>query len=122
MSERERIFVGVLRVALRVRGAKTLKDRRQVINSIRDRMRSRYNLSFHEVGAGEDPEHQTFVVTTSGNDPKEIRSVLDRCVGMVREHPIAEQTEVSVDVFRWSPPEGDWAARMMSELSGDSDE
>lgn len=122
MIPEEKIFIGVLRVELRVSGARTLKDRRQVVNSLRDRMRSRYNLSFHEVGVGEDPQAQTFVVTTSGNDAREIRSVLDRCIGMIREHPVAEPAQIDADVFRWSVPEGDWAARMMSEIGTRGDE
>jgi uncharacterized protein YlxP (DUF503 family) len=112
----ERIFVGVLRVEVRVPGARSLKDRRQVVSSLRDRMRHRFDISFHEVGVGEDPQYQTFVVTTSGNDAQKIRSVLDQCAGMVRDHQVAEPTQVDVDVFRWQPPEGSWAERMMAEL------
>ena len=114
--EEERIFVGVLRVGLRVPGARTLKDRRQVVSSLRDRMRHRFDISFHEVGVGGDPQRQTFVVTTSGNDSQKVRSILDQCSGMVRDHPVAEPLEIDVDVFRWQPSPQDWAARMMAEL------
>lgn len=121
----ERIFIGVLRLVLRIPGARTLKDRRQVIHSLRDRIQSGRSLSFHEIDPGEDPQLRTVVVTTSGNDARAIRSVLDRCAGLVHEHPIAEASEIDIDVFRWSPSEVGWAERMMAEVGsrgGDTDE
>jgi uncharacterized protein YlxP (DUF503 family) len=111
----ERIFLGVLRVVLAVRGAQSLKDRRQGVLSVRDRMTARFDVSFHEIG-GEDHQRRTVVVTTAGNDPRVLRSVLDQCLAVVREHPVVEPAEVDLDVFRWHPEPGDWAARMMSEL------
>ena len=117
-SPEERIFLGVLRIVLAVRGAQSLKDRRQGVLSVRDRMLKRFEVSFHEIG-GEDHQRRTVVVTTAGNDPRLIRSVLDQCVAIVREHPVVEPAQVDVDVFRWQAEPEDWAARMMSELGQD---
>jgi uncharacterized protein YlxP (DUF503 family) len=111
----ERIFVGVLRAVVEVPGSVTLKDRRQGVASVRDRIARRFAVSIHEVGA-DDPVRQTLVVTTAGNDPAQVRSTLDACARMVREHPMVVPNRVDVDVFRWRPSEEDWAARMMAEL------
>ena len=110
------IHVGVLRIVLTVPGAHSLKDRRQAVLSVRDRIRHRFEVTFNEVGGGEDPQRRTIVVTTAGNDGRKIRSVLDQCVAMVHEHPVVVAAEVDVDVFRWHPSKEDWAARMMAEL------
>jgi uncharacterized protein YlxP (DUF503 family) len=114
------IYVGVLRLDLVVPGAHSLKDRRQGILSIRDRLRHHFDVTFHEIGDGGDPRRQTVVLTTAGNDARVVRSVLDRCVGAVRQHPVVEAAQVDVDVFRWHPSE-DWAARMMAELGSAAD-
>jgi uncharacterized protein YlxP (DUF503 family) len=111
----ERIFLGVLRVVLEVPGSVTLKDRRSGVSSVRDRIRRRFEVSFHEVG-GDDPHRQTVVVTTAGNDPAPIRATLDACATMVREHPVVVPLTVDIDVFRWEPSAEEWAARMMGEL------
>lgn len=119
-----RIFVGVLHLVVLVRGARSLKDRRQVLVSLRDRMRHRHDVTFNEIGDGEDPTHRVVVVTTAGNDGRLVRSILDQCAAMVREHPVAVAIQVDVDVFRWQPSSEDWASRMMAELGdpGDPDE
>ncbi|MEZ4241256.1 MAG: DUF503 domain-containing protein [Myxococcota bacterium] len=115
-----RVFVGVLQLSVLVRGARSLKDRRQVIVSLRDRLRHKFDVTFHEIGDGEEPTHRVVVLTTAGNDARLVRSVLDQCAHLVQEHPVATAVQVDVDVFRWHPPEGDWAARMMAEY-GSSD-
>jgi uncharacterized protein YlxP (DUF503 family) len=99
-----------------VQGARTLKDRRQTIVSIGDRLRHRFPVTFHEIGTGDDPTRQTVVLTTASNDPRLVRSILDQCVAMVHAHPVAVAAEVDLDVFRWHSSRESWAARMMAEL------
>lgn len=89
------------------------------VSSVRDRLRHRFDVSVHEIGTSGDPVHQTLVITTAGNDPVVIRSVLDRCVGQIHGHPTAIAASVDVDVFRWDAPEDAWASRMMEELGED---
>lgn len=119
---REKIYVGVARLAVVVSGARTLKDRRQVLSSIEDRLRHRFEVTVHAVGATEDPQLEVLVVTTAGNDGRQVRSVLDQCCRFVREHPVASASEVDVDVFRWHPSEGSWADRRMAEFGGGEEE
>lgn len=120
-ADEDRIYVGVLHLRLRVPGARTRKDRRQVISSLRDRMRSRLGVTVNEIGTGADPTFQRIVLTTAGNDGGVVRSVLDQCVGMVHGHPVAEAVQVDVDVFRWEATSDDWAQRMMNELADPGD-
>lgn len=45
------MVVGVVRVELHIHGATSLKERRAVVRSIRDRLRARHNISVAEVDA-----------------------------------------------------------------------
>lgn len=42
--------VGVLKITLLIPGSRSLKTKRQVIRSIKDRIRNKYNISIAEVG------------------------------------------------------------------------
>jgi uncharacterized protein len=44
------MYVGALRVEFALRGARSLKDKRKPLRSLRDRVRSKFNSSFAEVG------------------------------------------------------------------------
>ena len=46
------MFVGVLRFSLEIVGARSLKDKRSVVRSLKDRVQSRLRVSIAEVGAG----------------------------------------------------------------------
>lgn len=99
----DRIFVGVLRMVLTIPGARSLKDRRQAVLSVKDRVRHRFDVTFHEVDASDRPTRQVAVVTTAGNDQHVIRAALDQIVGFVRGSGKVLLGEVDVDVFRWHP-------------------
>lgn len=101
--EQERIFVGVARMVLTIPGARSLKDRRQAILSVRDRILHRFEVTFHEVDPANRPTRQIAVLTTAGNDAQLIRSVLDQVVGFTGRSGRVLVGEVDVDVFRWHP-------------------
>jgi uncharacterized protein YlxP (DUF503 family) len=61
------MFVGVLRLVLHLPGAHSLKDKRQVVRSFKDRVRARLKLSVAEVGNADRHQLATLaVVAVSG--------------------------------------------------------
>ncbi len=103
MPEHHRIYVGVLRVVVRIPGARTLKDRRRPVRSLRDRMRHRFDLAVHEIDGAEDPRLAVLAATTVGNDGGRIRAILDRAADLARSDGSLVATGIDVDVFRWHP-------------------
>ena len=101
MSGTQTIFVGVLRMALSIPGARSRKDRRQAVRSLADRMRHRFKVTVNEVDRGDHPSRAVLVCTTAGNDGRPIRVLLDQCSGMARSHGSVGVTGIDVDVFRW---------------------
>jgi uncharacterized protein YlxP (DUF503 family) len=101
----EKIFLGVARLVLLIPGARTLKDRRQAVSSVRDRVAHRFPVSIHEVDTTDHPGRQVVVVTSAANDPAVLRSTLDRIVAFARSCGPVHVAEVDVDVFRWQIPD-----------------
>ena len=101
--QEEPIFVGVLRLVIAVPGARTRKDRRQVVRSISDRVRHRFKVAVHEIDPGQRPTRAVLCITTSGNDGRLIRSILDQIADFAGKSPIAVLSGIDVDVFRWHP-------------------
>jgi uncharacterized protein YlxP (DUF503 family) len=102
------VHVGVLSLRLRIEGARTLKDRRQVVHSLRDRVRHRFEVTWNEVDPGEEPTRCHVVCTTAGGDARLVRSVLDRIREFVDGSGHAWAEVVDVDVFPWHPPDAPW--------------
>jgi uncharacterized protein len=84
------MIVGSLRVRLLVRQAKTLKDKRRVVLSIKDRLRNAFNVSVAEIDSQDHRQLAVLGIAMVGNDSRQVISALDRIVDVLRGHPIAE--------------------------------
>lgn len=73
----ECLLVGVLRLVLRIPGSRSLKDRRQVVASVRDRVQARHHAAFGEVGYLDVHEAAVVAISVVGNDSRLVRSRLD---------------------------------------------
>src|SRR5438552_1757497 len=62
------MVVGVLRLALLIRGARSLKDKRSALRRIIERVRARYNVSIAEVGDNDIWQRALVGVTAVAND------------------------------------------------------
>src|SRR4249919_3631184 len=61
------MFVGVLRFSLEIVGARSLKDKRSVVRSLKERVQGRLKVSIAEVGSLDDPRRATFGVACVSN-------------------------------------------------------
>ncbi len=104
-----KVYVGVLHVELHVPGARSRKDRRQVVRSVADRVRHRFDVSFHELDDPERAARQSVVITTAGNDGRLLRSILDQIRAFMESQGSFWLARVDVDVFRWHPAERVWS-------------
>lgn len=70
------MYVGVMRLGLMVPGARSLKDKRRVVLSFKERTQARFRVSIAEVGSLDHPRHATLGVAVVSNDAAVCDSVL----------------------------------------------
>jgi len=76
------MFVGVQRLVLHIPGARSLKDRRQVVRSFKDRVQSRLRISVAEVGDLEKPGRATLAMVVVSNDASVCDEILAKAATM----------------------------------------
>ncbi|MBT3219830.1 MAG: DUF503 domain-containing protein [Proteobacteria bacterium] len=101
-------------MVLTIPGARSRKDRRQAVRSLRDRVRHRFEVAFCEIDDQERPGSQTVAIATIGNNPVLIRSILDKIVAFAQSSGSTWPAEVDVDVFRWHSRERGWALNALA--------
>ena len=96
------MHVGSLQVRLRVRESRSLKDKRQVVKSIVDRIRNDFNVAVAEVGARDHHQMVVLGIAAVGDEAAPVKATLDRIADALRKHPIAEfcDCQSSVDRFQ----------------------
>ena len=77
--------VGVLRLNLTIIGARSLKDKRRVVKSIKDRLFNTFRVSVAEVDALDVWQSSVLGVSLVANDPRFVHSCLDKIVDWVRK-------------------------------------
>jgi uncharacterized protein YlxP (DUF503 family) len=73
------MVVGVLRLTLYIHGAASLKDKRQVLRKVLDRLRSRFNVSVAEVGDNDVWQRAVVGICAVANEHSFVNEVLDKC-------------------------------------------
>jgi uncharacterized protein len=84
------MHVSAIRVRLRVRGARSLKDKRQIVRSIVDRLKNGFNVAIAEVDAREDHQLVVLGITSVAEEASEVASCLEHVAAALRSHPVAE--------------------------------
>ena len=93
------MIVGTLRVRLLLREARTLKDKRQVVNSIKDRLRNHFNVSVAEVDELDNRQIAVLGVAMVSNESHHVKSALGQMVEALRSHPVAELIDHEMEVY-----------------------
>jgi uncharacterized protein YlxP (DUF503 family) len=82
--------IGVLQFSLHIHHAQSLKDKRRVVKSFKDRTRQRFNVSIAEIDDLDDHNTATLGVTMAGADPRYINGALDKLLQVIENLPDAE--------------------------------
>ena len=91
--------VGILQFDIEIRWAQSLKDKRSIVKSIKDKTRRRFNISLAEFDNLDDPTIATMGAVMAGNDTRYILGALDKFLATIRQWPDAELVDSQVEVL-----------------------
>ena len=91
------MVVGSLEVRLLIRESRSLKDKRQVVRSILDRLRNEFNVSAAEVDAKDHRQLAVLGFAAVGEETSAVRSCLEAIANALRRHPVAEFLDCTIE-------------------------
>jgi Uncharacterized protein conserved in bacteria len=104
------MVIGILQFELLIRGAESLKDKRRVVSSLKDRLHREHLVSVAEVGLLDNMNVARMALALVGGDGRYVGQTLDRITSRLRGLHDAELSGVSREVLhepQGSPlPEG----------------
>ncbi len=92
------MIVGSLKVRLLLRQARSLKDKRQVVQSIKDRLRNGFGVAIAEVEEQDNRQLAVLGMALVGSEAYPVRTALQKIVEALRSHPVAELIGHELDV------------------------
>jgi len=93
------MVVGILRLTLYIHGASSLKDKRQVLRKVVDRLRSRFNVSVAEVGDNDIWQRAVVGICAVANDKSFVNEVLDKCARDAGAIAEIVQREMEIETY-----------------------
>ena len=91
--------IGVLQIEVEVPDAMSLKDKRRVIKSLKDRIAHGHNVSIAEVGALDEHRRCIFGVAMVANDARYVEGGLSKLVDFVKTVPGVNLVDFKIELL-----------------------
>jgi len=88
------MVVGVCTVELWIPESQSLKDKRQVLHSVKDRLRGKFNLSIAEVDGQDLWQKAVLGMACVANDGSHVEQVLEQALNVIKSMPTIEVVRV----------------------------
>ncbi|ULA62358.1 MAG: YlxP-like protein [Nitrospira sp.] len=88
------MVVGVCTVELWIPESQSLKDKRQVLHSVKDRLRGKFNLSIAEVDGQDLWQKAVLGMACVANDGSYVEQVLEQALNVIKSVPTIELVRV----------------------------
>lgn len=111
------MVIGILQFELRIPGAESLKDKRRVVRSLKDRLHREHQVSVAEVGLLDHAGAARMALALVGSDGRHVGQVLDRITARLRALRDAELGDCEREVLR--DPRGETAEETAPTDAGD---
>ncbi|MDD3312334.1 DUF503 domain-containing protein [Pseudodesulfovibrio sp.] len=93
------MIFGVLTLEFRLHGNRSLKDKRKVALSLKQKLRNKFNVAVAEVDALDVHDKLVLAVATVANETKRVESSLAKALAMVEAISPAELTRCNTEIF-----------------------
>ncbi len=90
------VHIAVLYLVLRIPSAQSLKDKRMVLRSIKDRIRKRFNVSLSELDEKDKWQLATLGIVMIGDDNRHIDACLQSITELVASCPDVEISDSQI--------------------------
>jgi uncharacterized protein YlxP (DUF503 family) len=93
------MHIGVLQLELSVADAMSLKDKRRIVLSLKDRISHGNNVSIAEVGALDEHRRSILGVAMVANDARYVEGALSKLVDFVRAVPQVSLLDYKIEML-----------------------
>ena len=93
------MHIGSITIVLHMHDTHSLKDKRQIIKSLVETTRQKFNVSMAEVDDLDNWRRATIAAVCVANDSQYVNRVLDKVLDTIEANPIVEVGEVALEML-----------------------
>ena len=93
------MVVGVCTIEMRLHGSRSLKEKRRVLRSVKDRIRNRFNVSIAEVDYQDKWQRALIALAAVSNEPVYVNRILEEAVEAIESMGLAEIVDSEIEII-----------------------
>lgn len=93
------MIVGTLSIKVVMRSSRSLKDKRRIIKSLKDKIRNKFNVSVSETGLQDNHRCSEISIAMVGTDRQYVNSALSSLINFFRFFPQVELIDYDLDLI-----------------------
>ncbi len=93
------MIIGIARIELHIPGVNSLKGKRQIIKSIKERVKNRFNVSIAEVEKQDLWQRATLGLACVTNDKAQANRILSKVVHFIEQNRNISLTDYEIEIF-----------------------
>ncbi len=93
------MVVGILNIALNIPGNNSLKGKRQVLKSLKDKIRGKFNVSVAEVGSNDLWQRADLGIAIVSNDRRQANRILSKVIDLIELSNYAELLDYEMELL-----------------------
>jgi uncharacterized protein YlxP (DUF503 family) len=93
------MFIGVCTIEMHIPESGSLKTKRHSLKSLKDRIRSKFNVSVAEVDHNDLWQKASLAVAAVSNDKSYLNQTLDHVLDLVRSVPEVSLLDYHIEIF-----------------------
>ena len=93
------MHVGVLRMHFHIFSPRSLKEKRQVLQSLKGRIQSRFNVSVAEIGSQDAWNEGELGVAMIGSDRRYVNGAMEKVLAFVESNPAVRIIEHDIELI-----------------------
>jgi uncharacterized protein YlxP (DUF503 family) len=90
--------VGSCKIELRIPGSGSLKDKRRIVKSLKDRLQGRFNIGIAEVDRLDEWQRATLGIAAVSNDARVVDEVLSKVVNWIEANGEVLVVDYEIDL------------------------
>ena len=99
------MWLAVVRLDLLVPGSRSLKDRRQAVKSLKERLKHRYEVACAEVGSLDSWNRASLGLAAVANEKALLQDLASDLIRYTQNDPHVQLTGVEKDFFSYDDPQ-----------------
>lgn len=93
------MIIGVLTLEFRLHGNRSLKGKRKIAQSLKQKLRNKFNVAVAEIESMDVHEKLVLGVVTTANATERVESRLSKALAMIEAMSPAELTRCNTEIF-----------------------